>query len=159
MKHKNKIFIILTITLIIFVVIATIIKINQTSEYNNESLINKNAQLSDIEFIEGKVNIYFFWGNGCPHCEDEFSFLEKLSEEYSKDINIYSFEVWNNQDNTQILTDFARIMQKQVTGVPFTIIGEESFSGFSTSIEDNFKNAIKKQINNDFDVYKEYKQN
>ncbi|KKT07630.1 MAG: putative membrane protein, partial [Candidatus Nomurabacteria bacterium GW2011_GWB1_43_19] len=28
------------------------------------------------------INIYFFWGEGCPHCEKEKPFLETLEEKY-----------------------------------------------------------------------------
>lgn len=155
MKNKKKYFVVLTILLIIFVVVVSVVKNNNNSK-TDQNIINRDSKLSDIKLMDDKVNIYFFYGNGCPHCEDEFVFLENLSEEYSKDINIYSLEVLYNQDNADILIDFAEIMGKQVTGVPFTIIGEETFSGFGKSAEDSFKNAIKKQINNSFDVYNEY---
>lgn len=158
MKNKKKYFIVLTIILIIFVIIVSVVKNNNNSKVK-QNLINRDSKLSDIKLMDDKVNIYFFYGNGCPHCEDEFIFLENLNEEYTKDINIYSFEVWHNQDNANILIDFAEIMGKQVTGVPFTIIGEETFSGFGKSAEKNFKNAIEKEINNSFDVYKEYQNN
>ena len=35
-------------------------------ETNNDTKID--AKLEDIVYDENKVNIYFFWGNGCPHC-------------------------------------------------------------------------------------------
>ena len=41
------------------------------------------------------INIYFFWGNGCPHCEKEKIFLEKIKNKYSN-VVVYDFEVWKN---------------------------------------------------------------
>ena len=41
---------------------------------------------------EGKVNIYFFWAKGCPHCHKEMVFLETLAEKYPQ-IEIKDYEV------------------------------------------------------------------
>ncbi|MFH1535402.1 MAG: hypothetical protein ABIF80_05505 [Patescibacteria group bacterium] len=75
------------------------------------------------------INIYFFWGDGCPHCAKEESFLEELKTEYNN-INIQDFEVWHSADNRQVLKNAGQILDKNVSGVPFTIIGEKTFSGY-----------------------------
>jgi len=64
------------------------------------------SQLNSAEDFESKisngVNIYFFWGEGCPHCEDEKQFLEKLEKKYPE-IKVNDFEVWNNSENRKLL--------------------------------------------------------
>ncbi len=45
-------------------------------------------------------------------------------------------------------------LEVKVTGIPITIIGEKHFSGFGSSMEEDFKKAIIEQHNNNFDVYR-----
>lgn len=118
--------------------------------------VNRHSQLSDVVFDDNKVNIYFFWGQGCSYCEREFQFLESMGDEYWEYFNVYAFEVWHDQDNRALLDDLAEIMNERVSGVPFTIIGDETFNGFANTMEDDFKNAITAQATKDFDVYREY---
>lgn len=138
------------------------INTNKTSNNNqqninlNESLNNNkdyNIILDNIIKEPGKVNIYFFWGNGCPHCEDEQKFFDSIKEEYHDKFNLYKYEVWYNKNNAKILEAFATTMGGKVSGVPYTIIGKESFSGFGSSSKSKFINTIKKQSKNNFDVY------
>ena len=51
------------------------------------------------EVEEDKVNIYLFYGNGCPHCAKEETFLDRLEEKYQGKINVYRYETWYNSDN------------------------------------------------------------
>ncbi|MGN0992558.1 MAG: hypothetical protein ACI4PE_01265 [Bacilli bacterium] len=121
-----------------------------TKEDNN---ILKNVNLDNIEKEDNKINIYFFWGNGCPHCEEEFKFFESIKEKYGNYYNLYTFETWYNEDNAKLIYTFAEAMDDEVTGVPYTIIGKESFVGFGSSSNKEFIEAIEKQSKNNFDVY------
>jgi len=150
---KKKIIIVLiTIGLIAFVIITSF---NETT-YNEskKSRINRNSKIEDIVFDDNKVNIYFFWGNGCPHCEDQFQFFERINDEYSKYYNLYCFEVWYNDSNVYLMEKLLDKLEVKVTGIPITIIGEKHFSGFGSSMEEDFKKAIIEQHNNNFDVYR-----
>ncbi len=120
-------------------------------ETNNHTKID--AKLEDIVYDENKVNIYFFWGNGCPHCEEEFKFLKSIETEYGKYFTLNTFEVWHSKDNAKILEQFANAMRDEVKGVPYTIIGNKTFSGFSKNYEEQFLKAIKEQYHNSYDVY------
>jgi glutaredoxin len=84
----------------------------------------------DTTFASEKVNVYFFYGYGCPHCAKETSFLESLKTEYP-DVNIRSFEVYFHKENVEIMKRAAKKLNKEVTAVPFTVIGDKSFVGFS----------------------------
>lgn len=78
---------------------------------------------------EKQVNIYFFWGEGCPHCASEKPFLRKLEKKYSQ-VKVYEFEVWNNSDNRKLLIEVGKKLNVSVSGVPFTVIGEQHFTGW-----------------------------
>ena len=149
---RNKIIILL---IAILIVVLIIVIINYSS--NNKSEINRNSKIDDIVFEENKVNIYLFWGDGCPHCKEELEFLESIYDEYKKYCNIYAFEVWYNQDNADFLIELADELDEEVSGVPYTIIGDKTFSGFGISMKKDLKSANINQYNKNFDVYKRLK--
>lgn len=79
--------------------------------------------------ISNQVNIYFFWGNGCPHCAKEKPFLEKLAQKYPQ-VKVYDFEVWYNSENRKLLVEIGKKLKANVSGVPFTVVGEKYFIGW-----------------------------
>ncbi len=82
---------------------------------------------------EEKVKIDLFWSFGCPHCEHEMTFLNKLLEdnEYKNKISLNKYEVSKNTDNSYLLRNMADRIGVNVRGVPATFINEEIFiSGF-----------------------------
>ncbi|MDD5099018.1 MAG: hypothetical protein PHP35_01635 [Candidatus Colwellbacteria bacterium] len=81
-------------------------------------------------FAEEKLNIYFFYGDGCPHCAKEEVFLETVKEKYPQ-INVHSFEIYFHPENIETLQRLNSEMGIEVDGVPLTIIGDTSFVGFS----------------------------
>ena len=129
---------------------------NQTSQTN--SITEENKILTDVKIENiikenNKVNIYFFWGKGCPHCAKEFEFLESIKETYGNYYNLYTFETWYNDENKKLVYTFAENMGDKLTGVPYTIIGNKSFSGFDEKYKNDFIIAIENQYNSNFDVY------
>ncbi len=81
---------------------------------------------------ENKVNVYFFWGDGCPHCAKEKELLDYYSHKYPY-AQVMDFELYNNPANGQTLAEVAELLNTRVDGVPFTVIGNQSFSGYSES--------------------------
>ncbi|MFH1744780.1 MAG: hypothetical protein ABH881_01280 [bacterium] len=76
-----------------------------------------------------KINIYFFYGDGCPHCAKEEKFLDYL-EKTDNNIEIKRYETWSNSDNAKLLARVAEAMDVDVRGVPFTIIGDKTITGY-----------------------------
>ena len=130
---------------------------NDENNIDNESTEKPSntvdVNLDNITKEEGKVNIYFFWGDGCPHCESEFAFFDSIESEYGDYYNLYTFETWKNEKNAELLKTFSDAMEVESRGVPYTIIGEEVFTGFSESMESEFINAIVEEKDKSFDVY------
>ena len=75
------------------------------------------------------INLYFFYGDGCPHCAKEEIFLEKLQAE-DENIRVHAFEVWYNRDNAKILADIGRRFNINVSSVPILIVGDQVIPGF-----------------------------
>lgn len=76
-----------------------------------------------------KINLYFFYGDGCPHCAKEEVFLGNL-EQNNSNIAIYRYETWANRENAQLLGEIAKEINVAVSGVPFLIIGDRTVSGY-----------------------------
>ena len=79
------------------------------------------------------VKVYFFYGEGCPHCAREKIFLEQLIKE-RPGVSVRPFEVWYNQDNAKLISN---IIQKlnfdlKAGSVPLTFIGAQAISGYYT---------------------------
>jgi len=98
--------------------------------------------------VEKEVNIYFFWGKGCPHCAEEKVFLKKLENKYPE-VKVYDFEVWHNNENRQLLIEVGKKLNANVSGVPFAVVGEKYFVGWydekstGAAIEDAVQCALR----------------
>jgi len=73
--------------------------------------------------------VYFFYGDGCPHCAKEEVFLDNLTKTRS-DVKVNSFEVWHNQGNLALLAEVGKALSADVSGVPLTVVGDKSITGF-----------------------------
>lgn len=80
---------------------------------------------------EGKVNIYYFYGDGCPHCTEAKPFLEELEKKYPQ-LNIVSYETWYNQENANLFVAMSAACGTNVVGVPTVFIGHKPIIGFDT---------------------------
>ncbi|MHB8807534.1 MAG: thioredoxin family protein [Anaerolineaceae bacterium] len=100
-----------------------------------------------------KLNIYFFWGDGCPHCAEEEPFLESLEEKYPS-VTIVDYEVWYNEENQKILNEFGKTLGFEPSGVPVTIIGDQVWIGFREEYKAEMENAVQNLLQNPdgFDV-------
>lgn len=137
----------LFLTILGLVLLAVIISIYISfKEEKTDLVITKNSKIEDIIYEKNKVNIYFFWGQGCPHCEELFQFLEDTKGKYAKYYNIYCFEVWNNQTNAQTMDQFSKVLNDKVgRSVPYLIIGDQSFQGYNKTMNQKILNTILKE--------------
>ena len=110
---------------------------------------DKLHEMLNVEVEENKINLYLFRGEGCPHCREEEKWLEKIKEEYKDYLNIYDYEVWYNKENQEKYGKAAEILNINTNSIPFTIIGEKTFIGYSDAIRSNIESAIKYYIGED----------
>ena len=76
------------------------------------------------------VNVYYFWGDGCPVCVQQRAFLDWLVERYPE-VEVHAFEVWHGVDNRPRLQALSDAFGRPVRAVPVTFIGEDSWIGFN----------------------------
>lgn len=115
--------------------------------------VNKNAGELDIERApKGTVNVYMFWGNGCPHCKAQWEYIESIRKKYPNEFKVYGFEVWNNKRNLKLGNKFAKAMGgEEIKSVPYTVIGDQTFDGFSDG--EKLLDAILKAKDKKTDIY------
>lgn len=73
--------------------------------------------------------LHFFWGKGCPHCAKEKIFLDLLEKKYPQ-LVIREYEISQSQENQDLLIKFAKDLNVEVGGVPFTVIDKKYFVGY-----------------------------
>ena len=96
-----------------------------------------------------KINVYLFRGEGCPHCAEAEEFFDELSkdEEYKEYYTLVDYEVWQNKDNAEFMEKVGNALNTSVTGVPFIVIGDKYYNGYSSAMADQIKETIKDQYN------------
>ena len=73
--------------------------------------------------------VYYFYGQGCPHCAKIEPFMENMTKEYP-DVDIRMLEVWYNQTNQQIYAQVnAEAGITTPPGVPEIVIGKTVLVG------------------------------
>lgn len=88
-----------------------------------------------------RIIIYFFWGDGCPHCLQEKPFLEEVAKEYPQ-LEIRAYEVWHNKENAALFAKMTKAYAIRNVGVPATFIDDKAFIGFSGAISEQLLNEI-----------------
>lgn len=128
-------------------------EINTNNKETEKEEVTEEIKLNYLTYDENKVNIYLFWGDGCPHCENAMKFFNSIENEYGKYYKLNKFEVWYNPDNGKILKQFANKMGVDVSVIPHIIIGNKTFKGFGEDYKQQIIDAIISQHENSFDVY------
>lgn len=146
---KSIIYLIVSSLILICLIIYAIPKFS-LAMYDESKVLKENTE-SDITYND-KINIYLFWGDGCPHCKALAKFLGTLSSKYTN-YNLYTFEVWHNNDNVDLMNRMATSFNEKAEGVPYLIIGDKTFIGYSEDDNSAIKQAILDAYNSKYDAY------
>ena len=156
MKKINKIVYVLLL-LLLFVPLSTY-AFTKKENYKRlnylETLDDEEIEYAFDSYKENKnaVTIYLFRGHGCGYCRAFLNFLNSITDEYGDYFVMESFEVWNDSNNNKLMQKVSSFLEQSATGVPFIIIGDEVFAGFS---EELYGDAIKAAIKNLYNTKKE----
>ena len=135
---------------------------SEAEESENSSFkFAKNTE-ADIKSSKDKLNVYIFWGEGCPHCKHLAEFLGEKQSEIGDKISLYTFEVWKDKNNLAFLKSFGKFLGENPKGVPYIIIGNKTYSGFSETDEETKQEIIdliktEASKTDKIDKYQEYK--
>ncbi len=95
-----------------------------------------------IPFNVKAVSIDLFYGSTCPYCHNEIEYLEKIQKQYKDNITINKYEVWHNKKNNKLMTKTKNELNISSDGVPLTIIGKKSITGFNEQEQTKITNLI-----------------
>lgn len=115
----------------------------------------KSVDFSNYKESNDKVNVYIFRGSTCGYCFKAIAYFASLYEEYGQYFDLKTYEVWENSDNSALLTKAAKkVGVSSVGGVPFIIIGDKYWEGFAESYSDDIVSTIMDQYEseNRYDV-------
>lgn len=95
--------------------------------------------------------VYFFRGEGCSHCAETEAWFKSIEDEYGSKFKIVDYETWNDEDNADLMKEVAKARgeEEQATGVPYIIIGDKSWVGFTDEYKEEIKEQIDKVYNQD----------
>lgn len=90
-----------------------------------------------------KITVHIFRGEGCGYCKAALSFFDRIKEEYGQYYELEEHEVLYDEDNATLMSNVAAYFNEEVNGVPYIIIGDKTFQGYTESYNDEIKQAIK----------------
>lgn len=79
---------------------------------------------------DAKVVVYFFWGDGCPHCAAAKPFLADLAQRYPN-VVVREYEVWHDEKNQVLFSRMAAKFGFEPSAVPTIFIGERDWVGYA----------------------------
>ena len=153
---KKKILVAFIIMVIAF--IPTFVKAEVKVLNLRDTLAEKEITIADENYKETdeQIKIYLFRWSSCSHCYDFLTYLNSLVPEYGHMFKLRSYETTTNSDNEKVMKKVKKYFgDEEKEGVPYIVIGENTFYGFGTSSEEKVKEAIKKEFESGtrFDVF------
>ena len=103
----------------------------------------EEEETSEAQEVDKRVLVYFFRGEGCPHCQEAEEWFDSIESEYGSKYRIVDYETWYNEDNADLMQRVSDARDDNATGVPYIIIGDKSWVGFAA---DTYGPEIKAQI-------------
>lgn len=96
-----------------------------------------------------EVKVYFFRGEGCSHCAEAEAWFQSIEEEYGSYFQIIDYETWYNRENSELMQRVAKARGEKAEGVPYIIIGNQSWNGFTESYGSEMIERIKSEFEKD----------
>ena len=118
--------------------IPTIVKAENTYKDNLYDIVG--SEESDT------VTIYFFHQTTCPHCRKENLFLDELEKKYKDKLIVRRYEV-SDKTNSEYLIKAKERMDIDTSGVPFTVVGDKAYIGYTESVGNSIEKTVENYIN------------
>ena len=130
----------ITLSLLIILLFFSIVTVvNAGKDAKKEE--NKKEEVTKVS-CDKQVTVHLFWGNGCPHCEAAIEYFDSIKDTYGDCFKLEKYETWHDADGKKLLEDVASYFGEDVRGVPYIVIGEDTFSGYSSTMNEKLENAI-----------------
>lgn len=100
-------------------------------------------------FAMNEVNVYFFYSDDCKFCSQEKAYLEALKQRYPN-MRIYKYET-SGDANLALMNQAKALYGVTEGGVPFTIIGDTTYLGFSQAKKPQMQRSVYEYSTNIYD--------
>ena len=150
---------ILLILLLIVLVGCNQQTIEQPSEITDEpnEVIEEPNETNDDTQDKEPINIYLFWGDGCGACANLKEFFNNLDDSYNKYFNLIKYEIWYNEENSELMHKVGDYLNQTYYAVPFLVVGDEIIIGADDAKKEYILEKIVEEYNNDrYDVMTEF---
>lgn len=91
-------------------------------------------------FALNEVNVYFFHKTSCDICKQEKVYLDALKLRYPN-MRIYEYDI-SEEENYNLMKKAREVFDDTRLGVPYTVIADTPFHGFSQGIKGRMQNAV-----------------
>lgn len=114
-------------------------------------LLSSFFMIENVSAVEckNKINVYIFSNKSCPHCAAALKYFNSIEKEYSKCFTLVNKEVSKSQENHDAFVTVAEYLGKESNGVPFIVIGKESYIGWGENVQTEMIDTIVKNANSD----------
>ncbi|HOX34934.1 MAG TPA: cytochrome c biogenesis protein CcdA [Methanoregulaceae archaeon] len=89
---------------------------------------------------EGTTCIYYFYGDGCPHCARIRPVIDALAEKYPE-VELRAYEIYFNTTNRAMLNDFRQRYNVTKAVIPTLFVGDQALIG-ETAIRTGLEERI-----------------
>lgn len=107
----------------------------------------KKVDLSNYKEDGNKVNVYMFRGDTCSYCLKAITYFSEIVKDYGDYFNLITYEVWQNAVNAKLMEKVAKSFKEEASGVPYIVIGDKTFTGYSDDMNGDIESQIKKMYN------------
>jgi glutaredoxin len=111
----------------------------------NTSVVSVRAepsgQIASTPVTAYPVVVYYFWGDGCPHCAATWVYWGEIGREYPN-MEVQGYEVWYNEGNQQLFLKMAAEWGFEPSAVPTIFIGDRHWVGSSEQIHNEMRQVI-----------------
>ena len=141
----------LVLALAFFVFVPFVAFAEEDVEESTTEEVETTEDANTTEENTNEVSVYFFRGQGCPHCEEAEEWFKSIEEEHGSKFKIVDYETWYNEDNKEIFRKVLKARNEYVSddeslGVPYIVIGNKSWNGFA----ENYISEILDAINSEY---------
>ncbi len=105
------------------------------------------VQRASAQAENNQAILYFFWGNGCPHCAEAEPFLKELVKKYPQ-MEVRAYEVWYNDENQALFQKMGVAYGYTPKAVPGIFLGESHWEGYTSAIGSEIESAVAACIQN-----------
>jgi cytochrome c biogenesis protein CcdA len=91
------------------------------------------------------VRMFVFWGEGCPHCDEQKPFLRELEQRYP-DLEIREFEVFRTNAHHPFFIALALTHGIEPGSVPTVFVGGRAYVGDGPQIRREMEQTIRQEI-------------